>query len=443
MQSIGFAVEGIQAEFGVSDFAVATIPFAMSLVGILGVVPFGILTDRTRRTLLLAAGTLTWTLAMGLTGLAGSFAMLLIARMAVGALESTSPAAVSLICDYWPVQKRAAKMGLYQFGAFCGAITAFGLGSVAVSLGGWRWAFFMWVPFGLVATGLLLKAPEPRRGEQDLAASDAAGASPMGACSDVEPEGAARVAALFTLPTPTRIGSGDYREMGYRQAFGEVLRIRSMWFGLVTITVGQLLLSGLGFWGIPYFKRVHELGDVAAGGLVGMLALGSAAGIVGGGYLSDRLVRKGSVNGRVHIIAAASVGASLLLVPAFASTSLWITSPLFVLGGLLLTLPIAPAEALMADVVVCDLRGRAATLRSIVRTLSSAGPLLIGALSDVVGLRWALVLFMPLYAVGGLVALGARRTYAADLAFVLAETERTEVYRRARELVTEAPLNQS
>ena len=174
-----------------------------------------------------------------------------------------------------------------------------------------------------------------------------------------------------------------------------------------------------------------------------MLALGSAAGIVGGGYLSDRLVRKGSVNGRVHIIAAASVGASLLLVPAFASTSLWITSPLFVLGGLLLTLPIAPAEALMADVVVCDLRGRAATLRSIVRTLSSAGPLLIGALSDVVGLRWALVLFMPLYAVGGLVALGARRTYAADLAFVLAETERTEVYRRARELVTEAPLNQS
>lgn len=419
MQSLGFAVDGIQGAFGVSNFTVALIPFAMSVVGIAGAVPFGILADRRRRTVLLAIGTLIWTAAMGLTGLATSFAFLLLARMAVGALESTSPAAVSLICDYWPVHKRAARMGLYQLGSFCGAITAFGLGGVAVSLGGWRWAFFLWVPFGLAAAVLLLLAPEPERGRQDHV---------------LAPPDEDEVASVITLPLPTRVGAGDYYTMGLREAFREVLRIRSVWCGLAAISVGHLLLSGLGFWAVPYFKRVHHLSNAGAGGLVALLAVGSAAGIIGGGYLADRLLRKGSVYGRVHIIAAASVLASLVLAPAFASTSMWVTAPLFVVGGCLLTLPIAPAEALMSEVVVCDLRGRAATLRSVVRTLSSAGPALIGALADVIGLRWALVAFMPIYAVGGLVALLARRTYAQDLAFVLAETERTQPYREARAL---------
>ena len=420
MQSLGFAVDGIQDAFGVSNFAVALIPFAMSVIGVAGAVPFGILADRRRRTTLLALGTLIWTLAMGVTGLATSFAFLLIARMGVGALESTSPAAVSLICDYWPVHQRGAKMGLYQLGSFCGAIMAFGLGGLAVSIGGWRWAFFLWIPFGLAAAVLLLLAPEPERGRQDhllVPVTD----------DEVVPAG-------LTLPAPTRVGAGDYYEMGVRQAFREVMRIRSMWCGLVAISVGQLLLSGLGFWAVPYFKRVHHLGNAGAGGLVALLAVGSAVGMIGGGFLADRQLRRGFVYGRVTIIATASILASVVLAPAFASTSLWVTAPLFVLGGCLLTLPIAPAEALMSEVVVCDLRGRAATLRTVLRTLSSAGPALIGALADGISLRWALVAFMPIYAVSGLVVLLARRTYAEDLAFVLAETERTQVYRSQRAL---------
>jgi MFS family permease len=408
MQSLGFAVDGIQKAFGVSNFEVALIPIAMAVVGIAGAVPFGILADRRRRTLLLALGTLIWTAAMGLTGLATSFGFLLLARMAVGALEATSPAAVSLICDYWPVQKRAARMGLYQLGSFCGAIAAFGLGGVAVSLGGWRWAFFMWMPIGLVAAVLLMLAPEPERGRQDEA---------------MKPP---------DVPPLARVGTGDYYTMGVREAFRAVLRIRSMWCALVAIAVAQMLLSGLGFWAVTYFKRVHHLGDVGAGGLVGGLAVGSAAGIIGGGYLADRLLRNGIVFGRINIIATASILASLVLMPAFASTSLWVTAPLFVLGGCLLTLPIAPAEALMSEVVVCDLRGRAATLRTVVRTLSSAGPAVIGALSDGIGLRWALVAFMPVYALSGLIVLLARRTYEHDLAFVVAETHRTAIYREER-----------
>jgi MFS family permease len=121
---------------------------------------------------------------------------------------------------------------------------------------------------------------------------------------------------------------------------------------------------------------------------------------------------------------------------AFASPTLWITAPLFFVGGFFITAPIAPAETLMTDVVVCDLRGRAAMLRSIVRTLSSVGPLIVGGISIALGggaaLRWAIVLLLPIYALGGLICLGARKTYAKDLAFALAETRRTEPFREGR-----------
>jgi light-regulated signal transduction histidine kinase (bacteriophytochrome) len=71
--------------------------------------------------------------------------------------------------------------------------------------------------------------------------------------------------------------------------------------------------------------------------------------------------------------------------PAFWSTNLAVTAPLLFIGGAFLTPPVAPAEALVSDVVVAELRGRAATVRSVVRALSSAGPVFIGLLSNAIG----------------------------------------------------------
>jgi MFS family permease len=134
---------------------------------------------------------------------------------------------------------------------------------------------------------------------------------------------------------------------------------------------------------------------------------------------------------------------SVLLMIGFASPTLYVTAPLFCLGGFCMTAPVAPAETLMTDVVVCDLRGRAAMIRSIVRTASSVGPLIVGGISVALGggafgLKWALVLLLPVYAIGGLICLGATRTYAKDLSFVIAETRRTEPFREARQAAAQA-----
>jgi MFS family permease len=390
---------------------------------------------------LLAIGCVIWTLAMGLTGFATSFVFLLLARMWVGGLEANSPATISLIGDYWPVEQRSTKMSLYQLGNIAGAVVAFIAAGIAVSLGGWRWAFFVWIPFGVASTVLILRSPEPRRGNHDLREQVHPGVGAFATADEVAEAAAdaelARIAETVELPEPDRVGTVDYHDLDTRGALREIWKIKSMWFGLASITVAQLITNALATWAIPYFKRVHHMHDAGAGGFAALLLISSIAGFLVSGRYCDRLLREGKLNGKVYFIAICSVLGTVLLMLAFASPTLWITAPLFFLGGFFVTAPVAPSETLMTDVVVCDLRGRAAMLRSIVRTLSTVGPLIVGGISAALGggaaLRWALVALLPVYAIGGLICLGARKTYAKDLAFAIAETRRTEPYRLARD----------
>ena len=432
-QSLSQAVDGIQHRFHVSDTAIGLLPFAMAVVGVLGAFPFGHLADRRRRTSLLGAGVFIWTTCMAFNAVATSYLTLFAARMGVGALEGNSPAAVSLLADYYPVPDRAKNMGLYQSGALVGAMLGLIGGGVAVGLGGWRWAFVMWVPIGLAATVFVHRQPEPRRGVQDLEFADRRTAVALDAADGAEGfEGLEEL--LAHRATAPRVGTLDYATAPTRAVLRELLRIRSMWFGVMSLTISQLLLNGLQFWGVPYFKRVHHMGAAGAGAVTALLGVGSVVGILGGGFLADRLLRRGVVNARVHVVAFGSIAATIVMFPAFLSTQLVVTAPLLFVGGALLTLPVAPAEAMVSDVVVAELRGRAATVRSAVRALSTVGPLLIGGLSSFLiahqglsradGLRLAIVTFTPLYAIGGVIMLFAARTYPGDIAFVLAEAQR-------------------
>jgi hypothetical protein len=96
---------------------------------------------------------------------------------------------------------------------------------------------------------------------------------------------------------------------------------------------------------------------------------------------------------------------------------------------------VAPADALLTDVVVAPLRGRAAAVRSVVRSAAGLAPLLIGGLKALTDLRTALLIFTPIYAVGGLTMLLAARHYPSDLAFVVAETRRIHEASSAADLV--------
>jgi MFS family permease len=435
--SLSFAFDGLKRDFGVSDAVLGTLPFAMAVIGLLGAVPFGILADRWYRKWLLAGAMAIWTVCMGITGAATGFLFLTIARFGVGVVEANSPAAISLLADYYPVRDRAGIMARYQLGGFLGAVLAGAGVGAAVQAGGWRWAFYSWIPFGIVCAFLLFLCREPARGEQDadygadLAAASTAGVGTSDLIAEAEADHDLLVAAKkAVLPPPRRTSTVEYSALSTREVLRELRKIPSMWYGVISITVAQLLLSALGTWAFPYFQRVHGLSAATAGIVMSLLSIGAAAGILTGGMLSDRFLQRGWINGRVWLIAGGSVIATAVLMPGFASTSLSVTAPLFFLGGFFITVPIAPSEAMVADVVVCELRGRAATVRSIVRTLSSAGGTIVGLMIGAFGggangTRLAIVWFLPVFAIGGLLVLLALRTYGSDLAFVLAEAERT------------------
>lgn len=425
-QSLAQAVDGIQSELGVSDLAIGALPAAMVLVGVAGSIPIGILADRVRRTRLLGAAMGVWSVGMALSALAPGYAALFTSRLSVGAVEGNSPAAVSLVADYYPVRRRGGMFGLYQGGALVGSLVGLVAGGLVVDAHGWRWAFWLWVPVGAVVAVWVWRLGEPDRGAQDreIDVGDDAGALAAGTAGLATGPVGEELAGRLDLPPPPRVGTLDYRRASVGDVLRELGRIRSMWFALLALTLSQFLLLGLQFWSVEFFKRAHGLSAGSAGVFIGLFGLGSAVGVLSGGFVSDRYVRRGIVNARILVVAGASIAAPLALVPAFLSPNLAASTPFFVVGGLLLTMPIAPGEAIMNDVVVAPLRGRAGSVRAVLRSSAALSPLAIGAISDAVGLRSALVAVTPVYAVGGLLMLLATRSYAGDLAYVAAETQR-------------------
>jgi MFS family permease len=443
--SLAQAVHGLEQQFGLSDQVVGLIPLIMAAAGAIGAIPLGLLADHRRRTWVLTGVCVVWAVAMGVGAGAGTFAMLITARLVTGAAEGTPPVAISLLSDYFPVRRRSEAMGVYQAGAIVGAFIGLLGGGLAVDLGGpvngWRWAFYMWVPIGLAVAAWYLFLHEPVRGHQDARfEAELCSAAPVADAADKSEPAKAMAApdaaclatgGFLSLPAPRKGPPPPAGTIGLRDAMRYLMRIPSMWFGTLSLTVSQLLLYGLSFWGVTYFERVHHLGPAFAGLLATVLGAGSAIGILAGGFLSDRLLRRGHINARVYVVACGSIAATLVLAPAFASSSLWLGAPLIFIGGIMLTLPIAPAEALLTDVVPPELRGRGAMVRQVVRTASFAGPYLIGVVSvaitshsasasTTVGLHWAIVAVCPLYALGGLIMLLAVRTYPHDIAYVVA-----------------------
>ena len=415
--SLAQAFDGIRADFGVSDTALGALAAAMVLVGVVGGIPIGALADRWRRSTLLVIAMVIWTACMGFGAIAPGFAFLFIGRLGVGAVEANGPASFSLMSDFYPVAKRARMMGRYQLGGAVGGLFGVGLSGVLVDTFGWRAAFWMWIPFGVLVVVLLTRLPEPERGGQDRAFH-------LGAIAEVRTHSEAESDGIPGA-TESRRSDLNYVDATWKQVLGELLHIRSMWFGLMSLTISSFLLGALSVWGIEFFKQAFHLSATKAGAFVPAIGAGAAIGLVGGGELADRLLRQGVVNARVYVTAVSSVMASLLLLPAFLTHSLTLAAVLLFFGSLCLTAPVAPSEALVSDVVPGELRGRAAAIRSVVRALAAFAPLIVGVLSDATDLPTALAIVTPLYGIGGLVMLFAARTYPADLAFVAAQARRT------------------
>ncbi|MGI8747849.1 MAG: MFS transporter, partial [Deinococcus sp.] len=139
------------------------------------------LADRKNRRWLATGGVAVWSLMTAACGLAGSFPMLFLARIGVGAGEaSLSPAAYSLLSDYFPREKLGRAIAVYSVGAPLGSGIALVLGALVVKLvlaappvslpvfgamAAWRLTFLWVAAPGVLVALLMLTVREPfRRG---------------------------------------------------------------------------------------------------------------------------------------------------------------------------------------------------------------------------------------------------------------------------------------
>lgn len=113
---LGLLIQPIKQDLGLTDEEIGWLmgPAFAIFYATMGV-PLGWLADRKRRTWIIAAGITVWSLATAACGLARNFWQLFIARMTVGIGEaSLSPAAVSIIGDCFPPERRGKPIAVYN-----------------------------------------------------------------------------------------------------------------------------------------------------------------------------------------------------------------------------------------------------------------------------------------------------------------------------------------
>jgi MFS family permease len=130
---------------------------------------FGWMGDRMSRWLLVGVGVVLWSLASGASGLAEGYLMLLLTRCFVGVGEAAyGPTAPGVISDLYPVRVRGAKLAWFYAAIPVGGALGYVLGGLmADTTLGWRWAFYLVVPPGILLGILCFLMREPPRGQAD------------------------------------------------------------------------------------------------------------------------------------------------------------------------------------------------------------------------------------------------------------------------------------
>ena len=391
-QILAILLPAIKAEFGVGDAVLgflAGTAFAL-FYATLGV-PIALLADRWNRRNLIALSLTLWSGMTALSGFAGNIVQLALARIGVGVGEAgCSPAAHSMIADYYPPEQRASAMGIFTLGISGGIMLAYLTGGWVVQNIGWREAFLIvGVPGILLALLMRFTVSEPPRGLSE-----------------------------------SRIDSGA------RPGIPEVTRFLFRRRSFVLISVGSGMASFGGYAVANFFPSylVRSFGMSPADiGIYLGLVLGIAGGLgfAGGGFVADRLGRRGQ---RVALlgVAVALVTGWLFSVPVFLSGTVTIVLTLFVVPAVFSNFYLATTFALTQGLVGLRMRGVASALMLFILNIIGLGlgPQLTGILSDVLAssfgadsMRYSLLVVTSIsYPLAAISFALASRSIDADLA---------------------------
>ncbi len=179
-QILSLMVGPIRADLRISDSGFGLLSgFAFALFYTIMGIPLGRYADNHNRNKLIFVGIFFWSLMTAACGLARNFWQLFLARMGVGVGEAAlSPAAYSLIADYFPKELLGRALSLYGTGIYLGVGLAFIVGGFVVEvvssappvslpfvgkLEPWQTVFFIVGLPGVLVALLALTIREPTR----------------------------------------------------------------------------------------------------------------------------------------------------------------------------------------------------------------------------------------------------------------------------------------
>jgi MFS family permease len=457
ISTVGAIAPQLEHALHIGNAKIGLLSSVSLLVAAVATIPVGLLVDRTKRMPVLAISIVLWSLALLYSGFASSYGHLLLSRLALGIVTaSAGPAIASLTGDYFPSRERGRIYAYILGGEIAGSAFGFIISGTIASILSWRAAFIVLaIPGFFLARELWRTVPEPLRGGQsrlapgvtDLAEAVAAASARTNAVDeDGEPEGSetdfAHEAALKqgASPNPALVLTEDPRDLGLVAAARYLLRIPSNVLLIIGSSLGYFFFAGLQTFALLFVRGHYHTGQATAELVLALLVLGALIGTLASGQLTDAMVRRGFLDGRIWVPAICYFLAALLLIPGFLSSHLMPAVWFDVLGAALISAANPPLNAARLDIVPAGLWGRAESLRTFLRSLAQAiAPLAFGGLADLIagiapaqapigthpgvvspstarGLEFSFLILLVSIAAGGVIIARARKTYAEDVA---------------------------
>ncbi len=367
-QVLALLVEPIKRDFGVSDTQVGLlIGFSFAIFYTFLGMPIGWLADRKSRKVIIVVGITVWSIMTALCGIANTYWVLFFLRMGVGVGEAAlSPAAYSIITDYFPKNKLGTALGFYNMGVYLGSglsILLVALIIKLVSVGGlwdlpivgsvhpWQTVFFMVGLPGFVIVALI----------------------------------------MATIREPIRKGTGhSLATMAEIKAYFQKNRA-----AILSLNVGIALMAtasyGATSWTTSSLVRLYGMTASQAGVLFGSLVtVFSTLGVISGGRYADLLTSRGVVDAKMRVPFLGMSAAAVVALVMFLSLSMMGKPPIewmIVLISLFCftsSLPYGASTAALQEIIPANMRGTFSAFYLFVINLIGlgCGPLLVGLIND-------------------------------------------------------------
>lgn len=373
----------LKQEWLLSDSQLGLLSGIVALMVGLLTLPLSLLADRFGRVKSLALMAGLWSLATLGCALAENYQHMLIARFMVGVGEAAyGSVGIAVVVAIFPREMRATLASAFMAGGVFGSFLGMALGGVLAEHYGWRWAFGSMAIFGLVLATLYPLVVKEKK-----------------------------------IISPTLTNAVGEKIAQIKNPLRTLYSSRSV----VATYIGsglQLFVGGsVIVWMPSYLNRFYAMSTDLAGVTSAVIVLCSAVGTILCGMLCDRLGRN-RPDRKVSLAISYCLLSCLLLSIAFA-LPVGRTQLLLICLGMFIAIGTnGPTSAMVANLTHYSVHATAfATLTLANNLLGLAlGPLVIGKVSDLVGLHTAFQLMPLMSIVAAMVLVFAKYHYHQDIA---------------------------